>query len=289
MNLFFRKCLIWRKPVFSFSIAIILFFSNCIRPPHPGFTKAPSGVFYKILVLGEGKFPAKDNDFVTISYSISAIKDSIQEGEGDTILQLNSNELKTLFKGISMVAVFNCVKILNEGDSALFIIDNNGKEIEFSMKAKKIQSPYEYAEEQKYISWKNDGEMNELKHLKEFLKKKKIDEGNLVDGIYFLPLKKGRGKIVEIGNTVVVHYKGSFLDSTIFDSTYEKKEPFEFKFGDDDQVIPGLELAICQMRKGEKAKLIIPSQLAFGESGSSTGIVPPFTTVEYELELINLK
>ncbi|PJB13827.1 MAG: peptidylprolyl isomerase, partial [Flavobacteriales bacterium CG_4_9_14_3_um_filter_32_8] len=60
-------------------------------------------------------------------------------------------------------------------------------------------------------------------------------------------------------------------------------------YGSPDQVIKGLEIAINGMKKGEKSKIIIPSQLAFGEEGSSTQIVPPFTTVIYELEIVNVK
>jgi FKBP-type peptidyl-prolyl cis-trans isomerase len=52
------------------------------------------------------------------------------------------------------------------------------------------------------------------------------------------------------------------------------------------QVIGGLEEAIGRMREGEKALIILPSELAWGEKGSSTGIIPPFTSVIYELELL---
>lgn len=259
----------------SFSIILLIF--SCNPPKYPGFSETTSGLFYKIHVIGDGKTKIQKGDFVKFSERVKFMNDSVKGEIHDSTLQITE-----IIKG----NLTECFLLLSEGDSATFIINDSCK---YEVKIQKIQSLQQYEEEQKYLLWKNDGEMNELKKLKDFLNKKNIDNRYLTDGIYFIPVKKGKGNVVEIGNTVVVHYKGGFPDSTIFDSTYEKKEPFEFKFGDDDQVIKGLELAICQMKKGEKAKIIIPSQLAFGESGSSTGIVPPFTTVEYEVEIVNLK
>ena len=54
-------------------------------------------------------------------------------------------------------------------------------------------------------------------------------------------------------------------------------------------MIEGLEKVLKVLKNGEKAKIIIPSQFAFGETGSSTGIVPPYSTVIYNLEIINIK
>lgn len=258
-------------------IVCSLLFSYCHPPRYPGFKETSSGIFYKIRFIGEGKEKAQKGDYVSISQRMGMPGDSAAGEMEDSVIHLEE---------IMNGDITECISMLVEGDSATFIFNDS---LKVELKIIKIQTPRQYEEEQKYIAWKNDGEMNELKRLKEYLEKKNIDERYLTDGIYFIPVKKGKGNVVEIGNTVVVHYKGSFPDSTVFDTTYDKKEPFEFKFGDDDQVIKGLELAICQMRKGEKAKIIIPSQLAFGESGSSTGIVPPFTTVEYEVEIVNLK
>ena len=73
-----------------------------------------------------------------------------------------------------------------------------------------------------------------------------------------------------------------------FDNTYGMEEPFVFNLGDPDQVIEGFETGLQLMRKRGKARFIIPSQLGFGDKGSSTGIVPPFATLVYEVELKNV-
>lgn len=265
---------VYRLPLVT--ICILLFFS-CSPLEYPGFKKTSSGIFYKIHFLGDGKEKAQKGNYIRFSEKTERRNDSIPGEKRDTVIFMNE---------LSYGDITECISLLAEGDSATFIFNDSGR---MELKIIKIQTPLQYEEEQAYLAWKNDGEMNELKKLKKYLSEKKIDDSYLTDGIYFIPLKKGKGNMVEIGNTVVVHYRGAFPDSSVFDSTYDKEEPFEFKFGDDDQVIKGLELAICQMKKGEKAKIIIPSQLAFGEGGSSTGIVPPFTTVEYEVEIVNLK
>ena len=85
---------------------------------------------------------------------------------------------------------------------------------------------------------------------------------------------------------MTVNYEGRFLNGRFFDSTVKRNQPFEFVYGTELQVIPGLEDAIGRMREGQRALVILPSDLAWGEKGSSTGIVPPFTTVIYEVELL---
>ena len=68
----------------------------------------------------------------------------------------------------------------------------------------------------------------------------------------------------------------------------ETQRGFQFVYGQKWQVIPGLEEAIGMMYPGERALFIIPSNLAFGQGGSSTGIVPAFTSVIFEVEIVEV-
>jgi FKBP-type peptidyl-prolyl cis-trans isomerase FkpA len=122
--------------------------------------------------------------------------------------------------------------------------------------------------------------------LRNFIEQQKIDVEPTESGMYFISVRPGTGKAVEIGDVVTVQYEGRFLNGRFFDSTIKSKQPFEFVYGSEMQVIPGIEYAIGRMREGEKALVILPSELAWGEKGSSTGIVPPFTSVVYEIELL---
>jgi FK506-binding protein 1 len=87
------------------------------------------------------------------------------------------------------------------------------------------------------------------------------------------------------GNTVVVHYTGSLKDGTIWDSSRDRGKPFKFKLGA-DQVIPGLDQGVAQLSLGERAKMTIPSHLAYGDKGFP-GLIPPRSDLIFDIELIS--
>ena len=103
-------------------------------------------------------------------------------------------------------------------------------------------------------------------------------------GLKYHILSNGDGEKPSSGDLVKVHYKGQLLDQTVFDSSYKRNQPIEFKVGV-GQVIPGWDEGIMLLKKGDKAKFIIPSHLAYGESGAG-GIIPPNATLIFEVELV---
>ncbi len=103
-------------------------------------------------------------------------------------------------------------------------------------------------------------------------------------GLKYIILKKGDGLKPFPGDLVKVHYKGQLLDQTVFDSSYKRNQPIEFKVGE-GQVIPGWDEGIMLLNKGDKARFIIPSNLAYGSSGAG-GVIPPNATLIFEVELI---
>lgn len=111
----------------------------------------------------------------------------------------------------------------------------------------------------------------------------KTAESNLV--IEDTPI--GSGGEAKTGKVVFVHYKGTLLDGTKFDSSYDRGQPFSFTLGQ-GQVIPGWEQGILGMKVGGKRKLIIPSALAYGENGVP-GVIPPNSTLVFEVELLEVK
>ena len=94
-----------------------------------------------------------------------------------------------------------------------------------------------------------------------------------------------QSKKPENGKKVKVHYKGMLLDGTVFDSSYKRNQPFEFTLGI-GQVIKGWDEGISLLGVGDKASFIIPSDLAYGESGAG-GVIPPNATLVFEVELIS--
>ena len=113
------------------------------------------------------------------------------------------------------------------------------------------------------------------------IKAKKLDSG-----LVYVCNKKGSGEFAKAGQTVTVHYTGKLFDGTVFDSSVERGEPIDFVLGE-GRVIKGWEEGIALMKKGEKATLIIPSDLAYGSR--RTGRIPPYSNLVFDIEIIDIK
>ena len=106
-------------------------------------------------------------------------------------------------------------------------------------------------------------------------------------GLRYKIIQKGEGKKATKGAMVSVHYKGQLLDGTVFDSSYKRKQPIDFAIGV-GQVIAGWDEGIQLLQVGDKARLVIPSNLAYGERGAG-GVIPPNATLIFDVELMNVK
>lgn len=89
------------------------------------------------------------------------------------------------------------------------------------------------------------------------------------------------------GNVAVVHYTGWLTNGTKFDSSVDRGEPFSFTVGM-SEVIAGWDIAVLRMRVGDKVKLTIPPELAYGEGGYP-GAIPPNATLIFEVELLEVQ
>nr|WP_321233340.1 peptidylprolyl isomerase [uncultured Psychroserpens sp.] len=106
-------------------------------------------------------------------------------------------------------------------------------------------------------------------------------------GLRYQIIQKGDGKAAEAGKMVSVHYKGQLADGTVFDSSYKRNAPLDFQVGV-GQVIPGWDEGICLLNVGDKARLVIPSDLGYGAAGAG-GVIPPNATLVFDVELMDVK
>jgi len=106
-------------------------------------------------------------------------------------------------------------------------------------------------------------------------------------GLEYIETITGKGVQAEAGKTVKVHYTGKFPNGKVFDSSIERGEPIEFVLGT-GRVIKGWDEGIALMKVGGKARLVIPAQLGYGERGAG-GVIPPNATLEFEVELVEVK
>lgn len=106
-------------------------------------------------------------------------------------------------------------------------------------------------------------------------------------GLRYKILESGQGPRPNRGDRVAVHYEGALMDGTMFDSSVQRGEPIEFLLGE-GQVIPGWDEGIQLLTVGDKARLIIPSDLAYGSRGAG-GVIPPNAPLLFDVELVGIR
>jgi FKBP-type peptidyl-prolyl cis-trans isomerase len=105
-------------------------------------------------------------------------------------------------------------------------------------------------------------------------------------GLRYKITDKGNGNSAVVGKNVKVHYKGQLIDGTVFDSSFKRNEPIEFTLGI-GQVIKGWDEGLALLSEGDKARFIIPSDLAYGEAGAG-GVIPPNANLIFDVELVSV-
>lgn len=103
-------------------------------------------------------------------------------------------------------------------------------------------------------------------------------------GLVYYSMKEGEGKQPTASNSVEVHYHGTLVDGTVFDSSVDRGQTITFPLGG---VIKGWQEGLAMMKEGGKATLIIPSDLAYGDAGSGD-VIPPGATLKFEVELFKV-
>ena len=105
-------------------------------------------------------------------------------------------------------------------------------------------------------------------------------------GLQYTVLKEGTGKSPKATDTVKVNYEGKLIDGKVFDSSYKRGEPIEFPL---NGVIKGWTEGVQLMKEGATYEFVIPYKLAYGESGTPGGPIPPNATLIFKVELIQVK
>lgn len=285
---------------------LLVLFLSCRQSKFLDYSRTNTDLLYKFLTVGDDNYYPRQNDSVTVHLQFKDKKGKPVDSQ--KIANLSGIKTFQLTDSVKNGGLEEAISMMNLGDSASFIIPSatfykreralkyKDEELFFvnakllNIIAPVVTKPKPAPVPKKipsidFESWQKQQDNYENTLFTNYIKENNINVPQ-ERGIYYIETEEGKGELLLPGDTVYLHYIGRFLDGTVFDNTY-KTEPFEFTYGVYFQLIRGMEIGISKMKRGGKAKFIIPSHLAFGENGSSTGIVPPNTTVIFEVELIN--
>ena len=241
------------KKVLNLILIITIALSSCnYFSKHPGYKKTWNGIYYKLLSIGEDNRHAEVGDYITVSIQYKTLNDSVFFS-GRRRFQVTKPD----FKG----SVDECFTLLSKGEKAEFIINavnffkrtlqsnlpsflKLGDDMKVEIEMKDIQTAKEYENEKRaFLKWIEDFGDYEREILSQYMKEQKLSIQPYSNGMYFIKLKNGNGKTVSKGDTLIVDYEGKFLDGKFFDSTIKRHEAFSFVFGNEWQVVKGLEEA----------------------------------------------
>ncbi|MCW5212675.1 FKBP-type peptidyl-prolyl cis-trans isomerase [Desulfobulbus sp. TB] len=151
---------------------------------------------------------------------------------------------------------------------------------------KKLQKQFAVEQQKKKMKKKRTLLKKNKEAATQFLEKNKKADGIKVtaSGLQYKVIKEGEGKKPLATDTVKVHYKGTLVNGTEFDSSYKRKEPATFKA---NQVIPGWTEALQLMTPGSKYILYLPPELAYGDRGAPPAIEPGSLLI-FEVELVDI-
>ncbi len=256
--------------------------------------------YFKLLSIGDGKIKPDTSDYLWIDAACYTLKDSV-------FWDTKHNAFQSFFIKQNTFSFAKHIFTLAEGDSVQYLVPSQilfkeifgfnkpadfsraDSAVKFSVRILRIVSPDEYTRVADSLQGNTLArETEEYGQINNYVTGNFNGSYEFSKDAFMEKTVSTRGDSIKWGSKVSILYKGYYLDGRVVDLTPDKK-PFEFKMGQEGQVIEGLKLALYHLKKGEKAKIILPSRLAFGSKGSSDGSVAPYTPLLYEVEVLDVK
>ena len=256
-----------------------------------------SGLSYVMHKSNKGP-KLKLDDVVTLNLKYITSKDSIVFDSWKMGKPIQLKIAKSSFKGDLM----DGLTLLTVGDSASFLINadslftktfgaprpafiDSSSFLSFTVKV--ISTTTDAALKAEELKAEKENAMKENEMIAKYIAEKQITPSKSSSGLMYIISEPGTGEQAQAGKTVKVHYTGRLLDGTKFDSSLDRSDPIEFKLGQ-GMVIKGWDEGIALLKVGGKALLIIPSDLAYGSRGAG-GVIPPFSPLTFEVELVSVQ
>ncbi len=287
--------------------ALVAGAAACNNGPYKGYEKTETGLLYKFYLQNSDAKKPVVGDFAHMEISYFTDKDSMlfsSEKYGSKfVIKVEEPTYKgDIMEGIVMMGTGDSASFLITADSFYVhnvggILPNDitpGSKIRFEIRMDRVQT-LEELENEKRENARTQSE-KEKQAIDTYLSENKITAKPLESGLIIVERVKGNGKKPQNGQKVKVNYTGKLLDGKVFDTNVEADakaagvynpqrpyQPFEFTLGA-GQVIRGWDEGISMLSVGSKATLIIPSVIGYGPQ--DMGIIPPYSTLVFEVELV---
>jgi FKBP-type peptidyl-prolyl cis-trans isomerase len=232
---------------------------------------------------------------------------TFQTLEGDTLLDFTSGKPYELVFGDMALGqgFYEGLSLVSKGGEAEFVIPSSlawGSEgfqdvilpytsFKLNVKVFDIMTSDEYEKEQKMIKEKEEKEnaqrlKDEPERIVKYLKDNNINVNPTASGLYYIEKETGNGQSPQVGNMVEVHYSIYDINNNLIESSLDYGQPIPFVYGE-NQMIQGIEEAVGYMKVGGKSRIIVPSQLGFGDIKIDENL-PANSTLVIDLEFVDL-
>jgi FKBP-type peptidyl-prolyl cis-trans isomerase FkpA len=288
-----------KKSIFYAAAAFTVLLQSCGE-----YKTTDNGLKYKIIVDSAGP---------TIQFGGLAIVDMRYANERDTFSSMKMNMGRPISIRLPDSITFKAsleegLTLLSKGDSASFIVSTDSlyknifhealpKEIKpggqttFFLRVINVLTPdsvkvLEEKRKEQMMAAQIQRQMQfqqDTLAILEYCKKNRIKPQRTPDGVYYTIKKAAEGITIQPGDTAKTFYTGKLMDGTVFDSNIGK-EPFPVMVGM-GQVIRGWDSGLMALKRGEKATLLIPSSLGYGERGAG-GSIPPNAILIFDVEIL---
>lgn len=279
----------------GFFAMVTLFLNSCSKDKE-GYQSTKSGLKYTFIRSSDGPKP-ETGDVMVMDIAYYTPSDS---------LLFDSRKIRDSFTVVAVEPTFmggveEGFRLMSEGDSALFKVSADslykitfktsyphylqpGDEIRFRVLLKRIIRKAVLDS----LAKEQDVEMRrqEFSRLDAWLEESKLEVMPTQNGAYLNIVKPGTGAFPQPGDTILVRYTGKLLDGTVFEETKDGEPPFTFILGK-DMVIPGWEECMPMLNKNTVARMIIPSDLAYG--AKEVGVLKPYSTLVFDVEIVEIK
>jgi FKBP-type peptidyl-prolyl cis-trans isomerase FkpA len=283
-----------KNTILKFAIVVgiaMIAFTSCTSK-YPGFKKTRTGLYYKFYVDNKDSSKAQKDEILSLRLKYAYKDSTIFDSKGEMMIPLSKSESKgDIFEGLAM---------MHSGDSASFIINadsffmktarmpqrppfiDSNSTLKFTVKL--LSHRTKEALEKFLAKKRQDAMLKEPSRIEKYIKSNSITATPTASGLYFIPDTKGKGAKPSPKDYVKVHYSVSTIEGKLFYSSFKNPEPHVMQM-DGQLETQGLKEGLFLMTKGSKARLIVPSKLAFGQGNNS---VEPYTPLLYEIQLVDV-